>query len=226
MNKKATVARNPRQVQHAPARSSSTVWKLLAAFALGAILAGGLVFVLTRPSPVDRIKAEYALRDKTQIKELTELARSTRDRLAPVLEGLAKAMPAEDSAGPAAVTTEDVEKWRKATAAAVQGFADPPSGETATNVARSALTSAVRQLAGAVETYAVSRDLGGPDAARTLQLARSQRTEALFTWSVGATALDAVNIDAGFGHQHVHLQTTPGDGALAPDAEPEGVHHS
>ncbi|MFC6083659.1 hypothetical protein [Sphaerisporangium aureirubrum] len=225
MNKKATLARNPRQVRHSPAKGSSIVWKLLAAFAVGAILAGGVVFAVTRPSPVDQIRANDALRDKTQIKELTELARSTRDRLVPVLEGLAKAMPAEDAVGPAAVTAADVENWRKAATAAVDGFADPPSGMTATNVARAGLASAVRQLATTVETYASSQKLSEADAARTLELAARQRTDAVFTWSVGATALDALNVDAGYGHQHVFLQTS-GDGALTPDAEPEGVQHS
>lgn len=225
MTKKATLARNPRQVRYSPAKGSSIVWKLLVAFAAGAILAGGIVFAATRPSPVDQIRAEDAARDKTQIKELTELARSTRDRLAPVLEGLAKAMPAEETAGPAVVTAADVENWRKAATAAVDGFANPPSGMTATNVARASLTSAVRQLATTVETYASSQKLSGDDAARTLELAVHQRTDAVFTWSIGATALDALNVDAGYGHQHVFLQTD-GDGVLTPDAEPEGVHHS
>ncbi|GAA1259677.1 hypothetical protein GCM10009677_08410 [Sphaerisporangium rubeum] len=225
MTKKATLARNPRQVRYSPAKGPSVVWKLLAAFAVGAILAGGVVLAATRPSPVDQIRAEDAARDKTQIKELTELARATRDRLAPVLEGLAKAMPAEATAGPAAVTAADVENWRKAATAAVDGFADPPSGMTATNVARASLTSAVRQLATTVDTYAEFQKLSGDDAARTLELAVRQRTDAVFTWSVGATALDALNVDAGYGHQHIFLQSD-GDGALTPDAEPEGVHHS
>src|SRR5690606_35064554 len=114
-------------------------------------------------------------------------------------------------AGPAAVTAADVEKWRQAAAAAVQGFADPPSGETATNVARSSLASAVRQLATTVDTYAMARDLTGPLRAAALDLAARHRADALFTWSIGATALDALNVDAGYGHQHVHLPTTPGE---------------
>ncbi|MGW0193315.1 hypothetical protein [Nonomuraea sp. NPDC003201] len=89
------------------------------------------------------------------------------------------------------MTAADVEKtWQQAAAAAVQGFADPPSGEAA-------MDPAVRQ-----------------------------RADALFTWSIGATALDAVNIDAGYGHQHVFLPTSPGEGALTPDTEPEGSHDS
>ncbi|MEU6414868.1 hypothetical protein [Microbispora sp. NPDC046933] len=201
---------------------------ITAAFALGAIVAGGVVFEVTRPSSIeqmaDRLRAESALRDKTQIKTLTELARTTRDRLVPVLDGLGRALPAGGTAGPAVVTAADVESWRKAAAAAVEGFADPPSGETATNVARSSLASAVRQIATTVDTYAAARDLAGQTRTAAMDLVVRQRAEALFTWSVGATALDAVNIDAGYGHQHVFLPTSPGEGALTPDSEPEGHH--
>jgi hypothetical protein len=205
------------------------VLTLAVAFALGAIVAGGAVFVLTRPDSAeqtaDRLRAESALRDKTQIKTLTELARDTRSRLIPVLDGLNLAMPAGGTAGPAAVAAADVESWQKTAAAVAAGFADPPSGETATNVARASLTSAVRQFATAVDTYAAARNLTGPARAAALDLAVRQRANALFTWSVGATALDALNIDAGHGHQHVFLPTTPGEGALTPDTEPEGSHH-
>ncbi len=203
---------------------------LVAAFVIGALVAGGLVFWTTRPSSIEQmasqIRAESALRDKTQIKTLTELARTTRDRLVPVVEGLSRAMPVDGTAGPAVVTTADVENWRKAATAAADGFADPPSGETATNVARSTLASAARQLATTVDTYAAARDLTGPARTTALDLAARQRADALFTWSVGGTALDAVNVDAGYGHQHVFLPTTPGDGALTPDTEPEGNHES
>ncbi|ETK33554.1 hypothetical protein [Microbispora sp. ATCC PTA-5024] len=203
---------------------------LTVAFALGALVAGGLVFAATRPSSTeqiaDRLRAEDAVRDKAQIKELTELARTTRDRLVPVLEGLGRVMPVDGTAGPAVVTPADVAGWRQAAAAAVDGFADPPSGETATNIARSSLASAVRQIATTVDTYAASRGLTGQIRTTVMDLAVRQRAAALFTWSVGATALDAVNVDAGYGHQHVFLPASSGDGALTPDPEPEGTHES
>ncbi|MEN3535855.1 hypothetical protein AAH991_12130 [Microbispora sp. ZYX-F-249] len=221
----AIINRPPRQQ---PVRSR--VPGLVAAFVIGALVAGGLVFWTTRPSSIEQmaseIRAQSALRDKTQIKALTELARTTRDRLVPVVEGLSRAMPVDGTAGPAVVTTADVENWRKEAAAAAEGFADPPSGETATNVARSTLASAARQLATTVETYAAARDLTGAARTTAMDLAVRQRADALFTWSVGGTALDAVNVDAGYGHQHVFLPTTPGDGALTPDTEPEGSHES
>ncbi|WP_214316911.1 hypothetical protein [Nonomuraea sediminis] len=198
------------------------MFALATAFTLGALVAGGSVFAVTRPDStertVERLRSEAALRDKEQIKALTELARTTRDRLTPVLDGLDRAMPT----GPAAAPPADVAKWRQAAAAAVKDFADPPSGETATNVARSSLASAVRQLATTVDTYASSQALAGPTRETVLALAIRQRADAIFTWSVGATALDAVNVDAGYGHQHVFLPVSPGSGALTADPEHQG----
>jgi len=37
-----------------------------------------------------------------------------------------------------------------------------------------------------------------------------------------AAQLDQINMDAGFGHQHVYLQTEQGSGAFTPDGEEEG----
>ncbi|MEU8192790.1 hypothetical protein AB0C10_03295 [Microbispora amethystogenes] len=231
-----------------PARSNR-VLAPVAAFVIGAVVAGGVVFAATRPDAteqaVNRIRAEDAVRDKAQIKELTELARTTRDKLVPVLEGLERVMPVEgDAAFPAAVpsaaapsaaasasaeggkpekaTGADIANWRQATAAAVQSFADPPSGETYTNLARSGLASGVRQLATTVDSYVAAQALTGPARTNMLALAARQRMDAIFTWSVGATALDAVSVDAGSGHQHVYLPAAPGSGALTADDSEEG----
>ncbi|MFF5212576.1 hypothetical protein [Streptosporangium sp. NPDC000396] len=145
-------------------------------------------------------------------------------RLTPVLDGLERAMPAELPAEGGTAPPADVAKWRQATAAAVKDFADPSSGETATNLARSSLASAVRQIATTVDTYASSQALTGPIRETLTALAIRQRADAIFTWSIGATALDAVNVDAGHGHQHQHvfLPASPGSGALTADPEHEG----
>ncbi|MBO4275392.1 hypothetical protein [Microbispora triticiradicis] len=222
-------------VTRQPARSNR-VLAPVAAFVLGAVVAGGVVFAATRPDSteqaVNRIRAEEAVRDKAQIKELTQLARTTRDKLVPVLEGLERVMPVEDGAAPASASPEggkpekatgaDIANWRQATAAAVQSFADPPSGETYTNLARSGLASGVRQLATTVDSFAAAQALSGPARTNMLALAARQRMDAIFTWSVGATALDAVSVDAGSGHQHVYLPAAPGSGALTADDEEEG----
>lgn len=205
------------------------MFALATAFTLGALAASGLVLAATRPSPTERtaerLRSEAAQRDRQQIKELTTLARTTRDRLLSVLDGLEKAMPVDPPAtvgtGRVEAPPADVVTWQQAAAAAVEEFADPPSGETATNVARSSLASGIRQIAITVDTYAHAQALTGPSRESVTALAIRQRTDAIITWSIGATALDAVNVDAGYGHQHVFLPASSGSGALTADPEHE-----
>ena len=59
--------------------------------------------------------------------------------------------------------------------------------------------------------------------AALLERARSQRDLAARTWSTAATQLDAINIDAGFGHQHVTFPSSGGADAIPPDTLPEGT---
>ena len=101
-------------------------------------------------------------------------------------------------------------------------FADPPSGMTATNVARGGLRSAVEQAAVAVEMVALA--VAGPADRRPeqLMLATRQTALAVTTWSVAATHLDQINIDAGNGDQHVHLDSDGAEGALTADGAAEG----
>lgn len=187
------------------------VWVFaLIGFAVGALLFGGGGYLVGRPSEQEQmtndIRASDAARDKGQIKELTDLARAMKDDLAPVVTGLA---------GEAAAA--DVAAWRQTVDTAAKSLDDPPSGATATNVARGSLTTAVDQLAVAVDTYEQSLT-GGPE---LRDLAARQRELAVTTWSVGATQLDQVNIDAGYGHQHVYLEGGPE--AFTPDSAPEGT---
>jgi len=56
-------------------------------------------------------------------------------------------------------------------------------------------------------------------------LADRQLDLAVTTWSVGATQLDQINVDAGHGHQHVFLTGDEHSGAFTPDDAPEGTGH-
>jgi hypothetical protein len=199
---------------------------LLIAFALGALLAGPIGALAADESPtaddrVAKLQAEEAKRDATQIVELTGKARQVQERLVPVLEGFAAAVPPGKAPGPAA-SASDVEGWRSVTGKAVEDFANPPSGGTGVNVARSGLAAAVRTLDAAADTYAAA--LAQPPAARgtLLELAGRQRDIAVATWSTAATQLDVLNIDAGNGHAHVFLPAAPGQGALTADGAREG----
>ncbi len=51
--------------------------------------------------------------------------------------------------------------------------------------------------------------------------ASGRSTAATAVWSVAATQLDQINIDAGYGHQHVHLRVG-GEVSFAPDGSAEG----
>lgn len=196
------------------------------AFALGALLAGpiGAVTADSGPptdDPVAVLQAQEAERNAAQIVELTSLARQIQGSLVPVLDGLAEAVPPGAPPGPPAAQS-DVDSWQVVTGDTVAVFANPPSGGTGVNIARSGLAASVRALHAAVDTYAAA--LAQPSDARgtLLELAGRQRDIAVATWSSAATQLDVLNVDAGNGHVHVFLPSTPGQGALTADGAPEG----
>ncbi len=115
-----------------------------------------------------------------------------------------------------------VADWQRTLTALVAAHADSPSGTTATNVARGGFRGAVADFQVAVDLYAAA--LAGPaDRLPALvEIAGRARTAAATSWSVAAAQLDQINVDAGFGHQHVYLQTEQGSGAFTPDGEEEG----
>ncbi|MEV1290361.1 hypothetical protein [Micromonospora sp. NPDC049679] len=200
---------------------------IVLALLIGGLTGGLLGAALTDDSSptadrVAELRAAEARRDAQQIVELTGQARRTREDLLPVLDGLAAAAPAgATTAGPAADPAA-VRGWQTTTSRAVADFADPPSGGTAVNIARSGLSAALRELDLAVGTYAAA--LAVPDANRPVlqALAGRQRDAAVATWSVAATQLDVLNVDAGHGHAHVFLPAVPGQGALTADGSHEG----
>jgi hypothetical protein len=206
----APAKRRARSFRLGETPATTPVWRrvlpAVLAFVVGAVVFGVGGYLVGRPGAeadmAADIRAADAARDKEQIKSLTDLARTTRDDLAPVVAGLS---------GPGAAAA-DVTGWQRTVETAASSFDDPPSGTTATNVARGSLAAAVDQLAVAVRAY--QRSL--PD------LAAEQRDLAVTTWSVGATQLDQVNVDAGYGHQHVFLEADPHGEAFTPDDAPEG----
>jgi hypothetical protein len=209
-----------------PAPTVRRIAPIVIAFAVGALLAGPVGAMSAGAGDpagnrVTALRAEEAKRDDAQVVELTAHARRVQESLLPVLDGLAAAVPVGKAPGPAA-SVSDVERWQAATGKAVEEVADPPSGGTGVNVARSGLAAAVRALDGAVDTYAAA--LAQPPAARASlwALAGRQRDTAVATWSSAATQLDVLNVDAGNGHVHVFLPAAPGQGALTADGAPEG----
>jgi hypothetical protein len=173
-------------------------------------------------SDPEELSKQFAARDKQQIEELTTQMRSTVDEVSPVIVGLGRTLPpASKKIGPVAGPAE-VEDWLARVRKADEYFAETVSGETATNVARNGFGNAVDVLLEAVETYELA--LEQPRLRATLlAAARDQRDLAARTWSTASIQLDAINIDAGFGHQHVVFPSSAGPGAQPPDALPEGT---
>lgn len=194
----------------------------VAAVLVAALLGGVVGYALGRPDPIEASVAQLrqadAERDARQIVELTELAHRTGEQLAPIVRGLR-----QDAEAGRVPDRAQVDAWQQTMRQLAAQFADPPSGMTATNVARGGLRGAVDQAAVAVDSVALA--LAGPPAGRTelMTLAARQATLAASTWSVAATQLDQINVDAGHGHQHVHLDVGDVEGALGPDGSAEGT---
>ncbi|QDY09329.1 hypothetical protein FJK98_20985 [Micromonospora sp. HM134] len=193
-----------------PPRRRRLSWLAVVA-AIGLVVAlvgGGIGYAVGRPdateSTVADLRRAEAKRDTQQITELTATARRLREEIAPVLDAL-RAEPAADA--------RQAREWQQTLRRAAEPFANPPSGTTATNVARGGLRGAVEQTSLAVESYLLA--VTGPPAQRAAltALAKRQADQAAAAWSVAATQLDQVNVDAGHGHQHVYLEGDQHDGA-------------
>ncbi|MTK02415.1 hypothetical protein FF096_10330 [Micromonospora sp. CP22] len=203
-------------------RARAPMVAAVAAVLVAALLGGVVGYALGRPDPIEASVAQLrqadAERDAQQIVELTELAHRTGEQLAPIVRGLR-----QDAEAGRVPDRAQVDAWQQTMRQLAAQFADPPSGMTATNVARGGLRGAVDQAAVAVDSVALA--LAGPPAGRTelMTLAARQATLAASTWSVAATQLDQINVDAGHGHQHVHLDVGDVEGALGPDGSAEGT---
>ncbi|MFI7575964.1 hypothetical protein [Micromonospora sp. NPDC049497] len=209
----------PSYLLNAPAgRGPGRSRRVVVAVAVGlavALLGGVSGWSLARPDGTEAaiadLRAAEARRDAQQITDLTATARRARDELAPILTAI--------DAGAADAAT--VREWQQAARRAAEPFANPPSGTTATNVARGGLRSAVDQAVLAVDTYAVAVGAPAPQRAALTDLAKRQAEGAAAVWAVAATQLDQINIDAGYGHQHVFLGTDA-DGGHGADGAAEG----
>ncbi|WDZ82483.1 hypothetical protein [Micromonospora cathayae] len=198
-----------------------TALVLTVVLVLVAGVGGGLVgWAVGRPDATERavaqLRAEEARRDAEQIRTLTDQARLTGEQLSPIIAELDAALEAGRPA-----PADRVAAWQRTLADAKQRHADSPSGSTGTNVARGGFRTAVEGFTVAVDTYAAAGGLAAGPRGTLYALVERQHAAATTTWSMAAAQLDQLNVDAGHGHQHVHLDGGHGDG-FAPDQEPEG----
>ncbi|MEE6283198.1 hypothetical protein [Georgenia sp. MJ170] len=196
-----------------------------AALLLGAGGALGINALVQRSGDTEpAVAAQQAdeQRDIETTRELTAIAREIAEDLGPAVEGLAAAIPPQEAAplGPLASAT-DVTTWSTSVDDALAAFGDPPSAGTAVNVARNSLTAAVEQFQAAVSTYEAALAAEGAQQQRLIEIAGQQRSTAVFTWSVAATQIDFINVEADLGHAHVVLPAAP-DSGNSLDGAPEG----
>lgn len=115
----------------------------------------------------------------------------------------------------------EVQRWQATARELAKPFANPPSGETATNVARMGLAASIDALMEATQSYGLAaRDPATRGA--LLEQAREERDLAARVWSIGSTQLDAINHWAGKGHQHVVLAATGEPNPFGDESAPTG----
>jgi len=212
-----------------PAGTRKRGWAAASGFLTAFLLGLSVAFVITAGNGPDatqqriaELRQEEAERDVAQLGPLTELAKTTRDRLTPVLEGMALAAPVDGSAARSPLASDTVNGWRDVLSSVAESYEQAPSAGNGINVARTGLRTAVQQLAAAVKGFETALPVAEPLKGALVALAGEQRTLALRTWSVAAIQLDVINIEAGKGHVHVQLPSGTGSGVVAPDGAPEG----
>jgi hypothetical protein len=169
----------------------------------------------------EELSAEFSARDKEQIEQLTTEAKDVAERLQPVMTDLEKALPREGAA-PDQAGDGQVQEWLDTVRDAAAPYQESISGGTGHNVARMTLTAALDGLVTAIETYQLAGGLG-TDRAALLERASAQRDNAIRTWSAAGVQIDAINVDVGFGHQHVAQLGGAEAGGQPPDSLPEGT---
>jgi hypothetical protein len=187
----------------------------VAAIALAAVL------VVGGDDPAEELEQEFDERDRRQIEELTNEARDVAAALRPVMTGLEKALPHRGGQAERVGDTQ-VQEWLDATRDVAAPYQESVSGGTGYNVARNTIRAALDGLVGALETHRLA-GASGVDREALRRLAAAQRDNAVRTWSAAGVQLDAINIEAGFGHQHVEQLAGAAGGGQAPDTLPEGT---
>jgi hypothetical protein len=204
-----------------PRRRLVTVLVAVGVLLVTAVTGALIGYAAGRPSATDstitELKNAEAARDVQQIADLTTMAREIRDQVTPMLAAMTPDTPAAQKPNAA-----QIRQWQQTMGQVEAKFENPPSGTTATNVARGGLRNAVQQARLAVDGYAAALSAPAGQRQQWLDVAKRQGALAVTAWSVAATQLDQINIDAGHGHQHVHLDLGQHEGAFTADGTPEG----
>lgn len=214
------------------ANSNPTTWWLTGGSVLlvGAVVAsvvllfgGGDDQVAPDPARVAELEASADIRHVDQVESLVGHTRAAHGELVPVLDSLNEVLPADGSA-PADDFPDggEIDGWLSTVRDAGGHFGLADSGRTDFNVTHAGLSGSVDLLGSALSAYHSASQADGEQQVELLDLAADLRDQAVSAWSVAATQLDVVSIDAGHGHIHLYLPSEPGSGALQPDEAEEG----
>ena len=175
------------------------------------------------PARVAELEASATDRHVGQVAELIEHTRAAHEELVPVLEALDEVLP-EDGSEPAGdlPDSDTIADWNRTTDNARAHLDHAESGETGFNVTHAGLRGSVDVLGSTLDTLDVAVAADGEQGAELLELTIDLRDQAVRAWSVAATQLDVISIDAGHGHIHLYLPAAPGSGALEPDEAEDG----
>ncbi|QVQ53335.1 hypothetical protein J4H86_06090 [Spiractinospora alimapuensis] len=227
--RRGNAARPPTRQPDTPPRRRRTLLVGVAVAALSAaaittvvVTGGDDDTVLPDPDRVAELEQQESERDVAQVEELITLTEDTHDAVADVVGELDTALPPDGGSGPVA-DSDTVGEWRDTLADVATDLEDPPSGSSEYNVARTGLKGSIDLLVSSVSAYDMALDGDDLDPELT-ELASSLRTQAVNAWSVSATQLDLLAVEAELGHVHLYLDSVATEDAMAPDAHPEGVH--
>ncbi len=214
------------------ANSNPATWWLTGGSVLlvGAVVASVVLFfgggddqVTPDPARVAELEASADTRHVDQVESLIGHTRAAHEELVPVLESLNAALPA-DGSPPADgfPDSEQIDDWLTTVLGAGGHFEQAGSGQTDFNITHAGLSGSVDLLGSALSAYHAASQAEGDQQVALLDLASDLRDQAVKAWSVAATQLDVVSIDAGHGHIHLYLPSEPGSGAFQPDEAEEG----
>jgi len=198
--------------------------------AVGAVVAAVVVLVPGRddavtpdPARVAELEASADDRHADQVEGLIDGTRAAHDALLPVLASLDEVLPADGSA-PAETfpDEEEVDGWLNAAEEVAADFDHADSGRTDYNVTHAGLGGSADLLGSALSAYGSASRADGDQREELLALSADLRDQAVAAWSVAATQLDVLSIDAGHGHIHLYLPAGPDSGALQPDEAEDG----
>jgi hypothetical protein len=203
-----------------------------AAIVTAAVTAAITVAIVTSPNDgptaiderVAELEAQEAERNLERIDSLTQTTVAAHDELLPVMDQLHAILPLGGSPAQPA-SRDDVAALQASVSSAFEMFGSPESASTEVNVARGGFVLAVELLAASLTAYEAALDAGfdagfetgGAGGSQLVEMAADLRMSAVDAWSVAATQLDVLNIDAENGHVHLYLPARPGE-----DTE---VHH-